>query len=328
MSESNNGNNAAPVAAPEVTGEQARALAEESKSTGVPMADLLARGAPDAPKLPSKDAPAKTEAGQQAQDKEAAREAIRKYKVKVDGIDSEVDEAELLRGYSHQKAANKQLQEGKAARKQAEEFLTMMKNPEHFYEVAKKMGHDPRALAEKYLVSQLEEEMMDPKDKELRDAKRKLQAIDDIDKKQKQQLEDQRMSEMKEKYVKNFEEQFVTALQGSGLPPTKPMVAEMAKYISRSAKIGFKMSPDEAAQLVKEDVQKAQMSLVGNADGETLLRLFGDDVAAKILQARGSKVKKSTFSTPDSQSQGERRELNQPNKRMNAKEWAEFKRRK
>ena len=304
---------------PELTGQQAKELAEESKATGKSIEDLIKA---------KSGAPAKDVSQPTAEQKEAAREAIRKFKVKVDGSEREVDEGELLRGYSHQQAANKILQEGRAAKKQAEEFLTMMKDPERFYEVAKQLGHDPRSLSEKYLVSQIEEELLDPREKELRDARKKLKSIEDMERQQKEMVEKQRLEEMKTKYVKDYEEKFVGALQESGLPATKAMVGEMAKYISRSAKIGFKMEPSEAAQLVKEDIQKAQMSLIGNADGETLLRLLGDDVAAKILQARGSKVKSTGFNTPSIQ--GERREIQQKGdgKRMTQKEWAEFKRRK
>lgn len=335
MSEVNNGGNPSnpsnPVAngsesvaestefvMPELTGQQAKELAEESKATGKSIEELIKAKQGASSKAPTQPT---------AEQKEAAREAIRKYKVKVDGAELEVDENELLRGYSHQKAANKILQEGKAARKQAEQFISMMRDPESFYEVAKKLGHDPRGLAEKYLVQQLEEEMLDPREKELRDARKKLKAIEDMERQQKEAIEKQRVEEMKQRYVKDYQTQFIAALQESQLPPTKAMVAEMAKYISRSAKIGFKMEPSEAAQLVKEDIQKAQISLIGNADGETLLKLLGDDVAAKILQARGSKVKQTPFSTPPVQ--GERKEVQPTIKgRMTPKQWAEFKRKK
>ena len=133
---------------------------------------------------------------------------------------------------------------------------------------------------------------------------------------------------MKQKYVKEYEEKFIGALKESQLPPTKAMVAEMAKYISRSAKIGYDMSPKEAAQLVKEDVQKAQLNLIGNADGETLLKLFGDDVAKKILAARGQKVKQPQDYLQTPKEQAEQRERTTPNRRMTAKEWREFNQKK
>ena len=258
-----------------------------------------------------------------------AKEATRKYKVKVDGADHEVDEAELVRGYGHQRAANKILQEGKSARSQAEQFISMMKDPEQFYEAAKKMGHDPRVLAEKYLSAQLEDELMDPREKELKDTKAKLKHYDDLERKQLEQVEEKRHNELRERYQKDYETSFITALQESKLPPTKGMVAEMAKYISRSAKIGFVMSASEAAQLVKEDVQRSQLSLFGDSDGDTLLRLLGDEAANKILQARGAKVKspEANLKTPETQGQPSERTRNNT-KRMSPKEWRDFNRKR
>lgn len=306
---------------PEISGSEAKALAEESKVTGKSIQEIMMERLGKSPKSDTSSQPT-------AEQKEAAREQIRRFKVKVGGEDREVDEKELIRGYSHQQHASRVLQEGQAARKQAETFIQLMKDPDRFYEVAKQLGHDPRGLAEKYLVSQLEDEMMDPREKEFRDAKKKLQVIEEKERKQQESIEAQRLEEVKQRYVKDFEEKFITALQQSNLPPTKPMIAEMAKYISRSAKIGFKMEPHEAAQLVKEDIQKAQQSLIGSADGETLLKLFGDETAKKILQARGSKVKQTNFSTPSEQTRREVQPANKSGKRMSAKEWREFNRKK
>ncbi len=220
-----------------------------------------------------------------------AKEATRKYKLKVDGEEVEVDETELKRGYTHQRAANKILQEGKLARKQAEEFIAMMKDPKKIWEAALKLGHDPRKLSEEYLGSILEDEMMDPKDKELRDTKKKLSDLEDMDKAEKKAKEDKLHADLKEKFAKEYSDQFVKALQDTQIPPTKEMVAEMAKYIQRSAAIGFKLSPDEAAKLVKEDLEVKLRRIIGESDGETLLKLLGDDVANKVRKFDTSRVK-------------------------------------
>jgi hypothetical protein len=308
-----------------MTGAEAKAYVEaqkakEAKASGDKKSPIK-KAAEDAAK---KLAPKEKE--QTEEQKEAVREAIRKYKVKVDGEELEVDENELLRGYSHQKAANKILHEGKAARKQAEEFISMMKDPAQFYETAKKLGHDPRKLAEEYLARQLEDEMMDPRDKELRDAKARLKQIEDMELQQKQALEKQRHEALKMKFAKDYEEQFTTALKESQLPPTKAMVAEMAKYISRSAKIGFQMTAKEAAQLVKEDLQLSIQRLTGEADADTLIRLLGDGVANKVREYDVAKLKSPEQYLKTPQQQGEIRERKVPHKRMSAKEWREFNR--
>lgn len=261
---------------------------------------------------------------------EQAIEAVKKYKVKVDGAEVEVDETELLRGYTHAKAANKAFQEGSRARKQAEEFINMMKDPAKFFEVAAKMGHDPRSLAEKHLAEQLKRELMDPRERELMEAKQKLSAYEEAKQRHEAELRRQYHEQAKAKFAKEYNDKFVAALKESGLPPSKPMVAEMAKYISQTAKIGLEITPAEAAQMVLDDVRRAQLRLIGDADGETLLKLLGDDVANKIRQVDVSRLKnpQQVLRSPGREEQGEIERNRQTNKRMSPKEWAEFKRRK
>lgn len=221
-----------------------------------------------------------------------AEQAVKRYKVKVDNQEIEVDEAELLRGYSHQSAANKRFQEGQLAKQQVEQLINMMKDPDQFWQVAEKIGHkNTRELAEKLLIKQLQEEQMDPRDKELRDAKARLKEIEDLDRQQKEALEAKRLEEVKAHYMKEYEESFISALKSENLPATKGTVAEMAKYISRAAKLNYKLTAQQAAKLVAEDIQTAHRNLIGVSDAETLLKLLGDDVANKIRQHDLKKLK-------------------------------------
>lgn len=259
--------------------------------------------------------------------KEAVQEAIRKHKIVINGEEKEVDDNELKRGYGHQQAANKILQEGKAARRQAEEFISMMKDPQQFYETAKKLGHDPRKLAEEYLARQLESEMMDPRDRELKETKERLKKMEDMDRQEKEALDRHRHETLKKKFAADYTTQFTEALKESQLPATKDMVAEMARYIHRSAAIGFKMTAKEAAQLVKEDLSIRFQRLTGEADGDTLMRLLGDKAANKIREHDIAKLKNPEQNLRTPENQGDIRQRNKvPNKRMSSKEWREFNR--
>lgn len=262
--------------------------------------------------------------------KEAAQEAKRKLKID----NEEIDEEEVFKVYKarkeHQRAANKELHEGKNARKQAEEFISMMKDKNKLFDVITKLGHDPRQLTEEYLASQLQDEMMDPREKELRDARNKLKSFEDMERKQKEEVARAHHEQMKAKYAEDYNKQFVAALSETGLPPTKPMVAEMAKYIARSAKMGYEMTPLEASQLVLEDVQASHRRLIGDSDGDILMKLLGDDVANKIRKYDIGKIKTpqqvlknvSKDEQPDEYHEREK----SGNKRMTAKEWREFNR--
>lgn len=258
---------------------------------------------------------------------EAAKEAMRKYRVKIEGQEIEVDEKELIRGYGHQKAAAKALNEGKALRRQAEQVLEMLNSEEHLETLLQKMGKDPRALAEKILARHLEDELMDPRDKELRDAKARLKQIEDMERQQKEALEQKRFNELKTKYMKEYETEFVSALKEMDLPPYKETFADMAKYVHRAAKIGFKMTAKEAAKLVSDDYEAKIRKLVGNADGESLLKRLGEDAANKIRKYDTSKVKNPNayLQTPP-QGGGEHRERGEQRKRLSSREWQLMKR--
>lgn len=302
----------APVATPpkDITGAEALAMVQAEKA-----AKLSA--------VPTKKAP---EQSSQETVKEAAAEALRKYKLKVDGEEVEVDENELKRGYAHQRAANKLFQEGKNLRKQSEDFVAMMKDPKKFFETAQKLGHDPRELAEKYLAAQLEDELMDPKDKEIRQLRTEKEENERI-KSEEKAKEDAKVAEtLKAKYSKEYQETFIAALESSGLPPTKPMVGRMASYIGRAAGLGFKMSADEAAQLVREDITMEHQRIIGESDGETLMRLLGDGVANKVRKYDTGRLKNPESNLRSSEEQGTPKPRGVPHKRMTPKEWREFNR--
>lgn len=256
---------------------------------------------------------------------DAAKEAMKKYKVKVSGQELEVDESELLRGYSHKQAAAKEMQEAKRLRKQNEEFVAMMKDPSKFFETGKKLGHDPRKLAEEFLAAQLKRELADPRDVELEDTKTKLKMYEELEQRQREAEKQRHHDEMKKRFAEEYKSQFIEVLETSGLPKTKEMVGEMAKYIHRASKIGFKMSPQEAAILVKEDLQTRVAAIVGQSEGDILLKLLGDDTAAKLLAARGAQVKdpNAQLTTPTEQTRSER---GKPRERMNQREWRRFNR--
>ena len=131
MSDVNNGNAAKPAAAPNQP--QDPKLNNQQAQSGIPGGQPNGQSSADAVKA-------------------AAQEAKRRLKID----DQEVDEDEVIKIYKdrkgHQQAANKILQEGKAARKQAEEFISMMKDKGSLMDAIKKLGHDPRRLAEEYLA--------------------------------------------------------------------------------------------------------------------------------------------------------------------------------
>lgn len=265
------------------------------------------------------------------QTKSAAQEAMKKL-IKIG--DEEVDEEEVKKTYlqrkEHQREANRRFQEGMKAKKEADEYREMMKDRTKLIDALLKAGHkkeDIRAMSEEYLAAQLEEEMLDPKERELRDKTRELETYKEREKRLKEEAEARNLEAMKAKYSEDYSKQFVEALKTTGLPPTKPMVAEMAKYIARSAKIGFEMTATEAAKLVREDVEIYFKNLYGEADPETLAKLLGDQGLQKVRTYDTARIKDPNqhLRTPESQPEGATR-TRDVSKRMTEAEWKAYNR--
>lgn len=303
-----------------MTGEQAKAWVEAQK------AQKLQKTVKETPKADPYLADKPKQSSESAV-KEAAAEAKRRLKID----DEEIDEDEVIKIYKerkgHQQTANKLLHEGKTLRKQAEEFVGMLKDPEKFWEVAKKMGHDPRALSEKLLVGHLEEEMLTPEQKAQRQRDMELAQFK-AEKESRERAEKEREAQiLRDRFAQDYTQQFTSALKETNLPPTKQTVAAMARYIGEATKIGFKMTAQEAAKLVKEDIIDSQRRLIGDSDGETLIKLLGDDVANKIRKWDTGRLRDPNPPRVAPEDQGKPREKRVAHKRMSAKEWREYNRR-
>lgn len=264
-----------------------------------------------------------------AEAKAAAREAIRKLKLKHDdGTEEEIDEQEAVRVYKerkkHQAVASKELNEGKAEKKKAEALLNALKDKQNLFEALKQLGHDPRQLSEEYLANVLEDEMLDPKDKELKEWRRK-DAESKEKEKQRVLAEQEKMhNEMKQKFSARYTEQFTKALDVVKVPKNKQTVAKMAEYISRAAKDKIEMTAEEAAKLVREDIQEYQRSVYGEMDAEELMKILGEQGLNKIRAIDISKLKSPEANLRTPTEQGEIRKK-EPQGRMSEREWRRHK---
>lgn len=255
-------------------------MSEESMDTGIEPVDT------------------NTEVTEQPQLTEQQQEQIRRYKVKVNNEELEVDEDELVRGYQTRKAADEKFREAAMARKQAEEFISLLKNEEEVFNVLAKLGYDPKDLSEKYLVKQLEEELLSPEEKELRDYKRKLAQYEAEKKAEQERIEQEQRLELINKFTNDYQTQIIDALETSGLPKTQHTVKRMSYYMHQALQRGYDLTAKDVVHLVREDYIQEQKALFGNLDGEKLVELLGKETADKIRKHGISKIKKVSQEKP------------------------------
>lgn len=249
---------------------------------------------------------AKSDSGGKQPQESAMAAAERKFKVKINGAEQEVSEKELLEGYQTRKAADEKFREAAMTRKQAEDFINLLKKDPAKVLTDPRLGIDARKWAEEYLLKQLEDEMLDPKEKELRQYKKQLEEIENEKKAAKEEQEKTRTAELTAKYTEDFTKDITSALSTSGLPKTEHTVKRMAYYMHQGLKRGMDLKAGDVVDLVKNDYINEQKSLYSSMDGESLLSILGPEIADKIRKHDLSKLRNpnSGLKTPEKQPEG------------------------
>jgi hypothetical protein len=244
----------------------------------------------------------------------AKAEEIRKHRVTVDGEEIEVDEPELLKGYSRTRAANKRFEDAAKARKELDqtraqiearereftETIQLVRSPKHRVEaIARLLGgqealHD---LAVDVLAQRMEweslpleerkrREQMTEREKRIAEEERQIEAREKALKERRRAELDAQSKSLVAQYQKTFPE----ALKKAGAPSTPYAVQRLARTMGDALDAGAPLSLDEAAQIVAEDIRDELRSVASSADPNTLREMLGEN-AEKLRQAELERVR-------------------------------------
>jgi hypothetical protein len=211
-----------------------------------------------------------------------------KFKFKIDGeeIEEEYDlsDKERLRtDLQLSKAAKKRMAEAQADKRKAFEIIQKFEaDPKSMLQ---RLGPKGRAIAEEYLLSQIQDEMLTPEQKELRDLKKQNETYKEKEEREKKEAEEKVLLQRETEYAQKFQDTIIQALSKSSLPKTPEMVKRMAGMMKKNLEFGLELTPDELAAEVKSDLTSIFKSVVADADGDQLIALFGADVANKIRKS-------------------------------------------
>jgi hypothetical protein len=89
-------------------------------------------------------------------------------------------------------------------------------------------------------------------------------------------------------------------METSGLPKTPETVQRLVYYLKSALKKGARLKATDVVELVREDYTKSVKSMFGQADPETLVKMFGDDFVKKVSKYEAKKLK-DTGKTPPKQ---------------------------
>ena len=234
------------------------------------------------------------------------QEAPKTFKVKVDGQELDVSEADLVKDYQLKQASNKRMQQASGLKKQADEILSMFeKDPKAALKhIEKSKNPQLRAAVEDYLLEYIKLESMDPKERALMEKDAKIREYEERDKAAKQK-EDQAFQErLDQETGDKLSGDIASMLEKSNLPATTFTVSRVAYMMLAAAENEIDMTAEEAVQLVEESEIGGYKSALSKLEGDRLLQILGDDIAEKIRKADLGRLK----STPTSAKQQARSE--------------------
>lgn len=188
-------------------------------------------------------------------------------RIKVDGKEYELNEEQLLRFAQKGAAADKRFVDIAKERKameamqetlsqkaeQIESFLQQLEeNPIPF--LTKKFGpQKAREIMEPFLAEQVREEMMPEGERRVLEAERRAQEAEQRWQKHEEQQRLQAEEAEANNYAEHYQRTIIQALETTGLPKNEQTVAEMAQYMKRAIAKGYDYTPEQIANLVKED---------------------------------------------------------------------------
>lgn len=189
------------------------APASNSSNSVVPASVTKAASTPPAQKSESpRQKHESTEESQKPQPK--------RFKVKVDGHESEVDETELVNSYQKAKAADKRFQEAAQKAKQAEQIMSALESGDIKF-IEQKLGKaKAKALFEDYLIQDLEYEALSPTEKRARELELENKTLKQQQEEEKKRVQDQEKQKYLQKAHEEIDNEVHQALSELGMKPT------------------------------------------------------------------------------------------------------------
>lgn len=252
----------------------------------------------------------------------------KKFKVKIDNQEHEVDEKTLIEGYQVRQLSDKKRSEAEKQMAEYNKLFSHLKgDPIKFLKAA---GIDFDNLSTSYLSKKAEDAMMDPKDRELRQAKAEAEQY-------KKWVEEQKAG--KEKEAKDaaisqertrINQEIIQAIEESkdlGLPVDEELIIHVAQKLMLQDKKQKPLNAKEALPKVYESQQKYLKAIAGKMEGEALIKWLGDDIAKKIRKHDLAQLKAKRLAA-----QPQNNSLVKPKENLNKSEpkpyktWSQFKR--
>jgi hypothetical protein len=249
-------------------------------------------------KLIDRDEPAKKDAGPSDAEKAAQKAAEkRKYKLKVDGAEEELElsDDEITLRLQKERAASKRMQESAELKKKFAEAVDLIKKDPFSALKDPAFGLDLEQLAEQRLIEKYQREMLPEEERQRMDMEKKLQEYQRREQEAHEAQQRQAYEAQVAQVQQQTEQDFLKALELAGAGKDYEVLAEMVDLAKHAlGEYGLELSPEQLAAEVKSRREARETKAWEKARGlrgDALLKQLGDEVVQEVLRLSVSRVK-------------------------------------
>lgn len=226
-----------------------------------------------------------------AEKKEAAS-TLRKYKIKVDGKQEEIEldlskEDEIVKHLQLSKAAQKAMQERAElvkkydlTQQQASQLLTILKSEPG--RVLAQLGVDVKKFAIDVINKEIEEEQKTPEQKAQEATQKELEQLREEKKRIEEDKKRIEFERLQEKAAQQYDLEISSAIQESGLPKKPYVMKKFADLMMTALENNVEVSAKDLIPLVKKQIMEDIQEMAGAAPESVIEDLLGKEVVNKL----------------------------------------------
>ena len=258
---------------------------------------------------------AEVEQTQEKSLREEVKEAARRFKLKINGNEREVDQKTLVALAQKGGAADQKFQKSAENQRRIEKLIKQAKqDPDAF--IKEVLGEDAVEYSKKRLSRELENLSLTPEQKELRDYKAKVESYEAEKKANEENRQRQASDKAVAHWTKHYDTVLPEAIKSAGLPLTEDVIRHATDIMIANLEEGFDLPMEAVMDLTKDRYLTSVKKFLSSADKDKLVDLLGEDVVAKLGLASGKKTKQATKQAVQTGSQSQQREVKSEQERM------------
>ena len=215
------------------------------------------------------------------EDKEVVEDKPKAFKVKIDGVEAEVDEAELIKGYQLEQASRKRLEEASKQMKMLENAIKVGKDEP--FELLNWLGVDVDTLVRNYVKDKVEESRLTPEQKELKALKKKEAEWNARKQAEENAIKERQDQQVFEQAANQLEDEIIEALGKNATNPT--LVSQVANLMLVALNQNKKLTAKEAYARIQNDTQAMLQQALASDDTDAFINNLSKDAQAKLRKA-------------------------------------------